>query len=150
MAVIPASGLFHPGIVLREKTIPVGVHTMEIFGSFNHGNPVIGLLLMPFFLAMPWVMLWIETRSVFKGEALSRTWFVVLFLCEIYALYLAWHGIFRELALILGYWRIWSWALLVATSAAPFILAFEAYKQGWFNRLLYPPKKKKRKATPTS
>ena len=116
--------------------------------SFNHGNPVIGILLLPVFLAMPWVMLWIEIRSIVKGEALSTTSVVVLFLLESYALFLTWQGVFRELTLIFGIWRIWMWALLIATCLAPLILGYEANKRGWLQGLLWQRGKRRRRKKP--
>jgi hypothetical protein len=118
---------------------------MLAFASFNHGNPVIGWLLLPIMLVMPWIMLWIEVRSVLKGEALSKMSFFVLLAYECFAAWLAWRGVFADIAMLFGFWKTWVWALLLATAAAPFILAYEAYKHGWLNRVLYPPKKKRQR-----
>lgn len=116
-----------------------------LLASFNYGNPVIGVLLLPFFLALPWAMLFVEVRSILRGEALSRTLFVLLLLMEGLALYLAWIGVFHGLSMVFGFWKTWALALLLATSAAPFILAYEAYKNGWLDRLIHPPRKKKKR-----
>lgn len=48
-----------------------------VIANFS-GNPVLGLLLLPLFLAGPFVLLWLEVRAFFKSKA--QSWLTIALL----------------------------------------------------------------------
>jgi hypothetical protein len=57
---------------------------MTLFASFS-GNPVLGLLLLPFFFGGPFVLLRLEVRAFLRSEAQSLTLLALLVILGILA-----------------------------------------------------------------
>ena len=119
---------------------------MSLLASFNGGgNLVIGLILLPFFLAWPWAMLFFEVRAFLRSEAQSILIFLGLLLAGTYAGFMLIPGSFTEFSRTTGFWKGWMISLMLATAACPIVLGWEAYKHGWIKAWWKPTKKRKRR-----
>lgn len=115
-----------------------------IFASFNGGNPVLGLLLLPFFFAGPFVLIWLEVRAFLKSEAQSVLLLLVLLALGILACFYG-YGSAKEFQQITGFLKVHLIVAWIGGVAFPFTLAWEVYKQGWLNKWTAAGRKKKKK-----
>ncbi|MFT3882971.1 MAG: hypothetical protein QM703_25365 [Gemmatales bacterium] len=119
---------------------------MSLFASFNGGNPVLGLLILPFFLAGPFVLIWLEVRAFLKSEAQSLPLFALLVLlgglAGFYSIGTGW----TEFNRTMGFTKIHLVASGIGFVACPIVVAWEAYKRGWLSQWTKKTKKKKRRS----
>lgn len=115
---------------------------MSLLASMS-GNPVLGLVLLPFFLAWPFIMVTIVVRAFLKGEAQSLLIVLLLIIMLVCGGLFAWKGGLQE-SHPPAYLKVWSIALMAGIASAPFALAYEVYKQGWLHRWLNPVKTMKK------
>lgn len=117
---------------------------MNLLASFG-GNPVLGLLLLPFFFAGPFVLIGIEVRAFLKSEAQSVLLLLLMMALGILACFYG-YGSAREFQQITGFMKGHLLAAYLGAIAFPFAATWEIYKQGWLSKLTTIPKKKKKRA----
>lgn len=106
---------------------------------------MLGLLLLPFFLVGPFVMIGLIVRAFLKSDPQSLFLLVLLLIMEVFAGYLVFTIGFNEFSRVSGYWKSWTIALMASFVVCPFALGWEAYKRGWLNRWIYPEKKTRKR-----
>ncbi len=118
---------------------------MSLFASFS-GNPVLGLLILPFFLAGPFVLIVIEARTFLKSEAQSLPLFALLVLlgglAGFYSIVTGW----TEFNRTMGFTKMHLMASWIGFLASPIVVCWEAYKRGWLSQWKKKSKKKRRRA----
>lgn len=118
---------------------------MTLLASFNGGNPVLGLILLPFFLAGPFVLLAIEVRAFLKSEAQSLLVLALLLVLGGLAGYFSISTGWSEIKRMTGFTRIHLLASWIGFLACPIVVAWESYKQGWLSQWKKSTKKKRRR-----
>jgi len=116
---------------------------MTLFASFNGGNPVLGLILLPFFFAGPFVLLWLEVRAFLRSEAQSILILGLILLLGVLACFYG-YGSLREFHQISGFMKTHLIFAMVGAIVFPIALCWEAYKQGWLSQRTKKTKKKRR------
>ena len=106
---------------------------MSLLASFNGGNPVLGLLILPFFLAGPFVLIVIEVRAFLKSEAQSLPLFALLILLGALAGYYSIGTGFTEFNRTMGFTKMHLLASWIGAIACPLVVAWEVYKRGWLS-----------------
>lgn len=118
---------------------------MSLLASFNGGNPVLGLILLPFFLAGPFVLIAIEVRAFLKSEAQSLPLLALLVVLGVLAgIYSIGTG-FTEFNRTMGFTKVHLVASWIGFLASPLVVGWEVYKQGWLRQWRKPAKKKRRR-----
>lgn len=119
---------------------------MSIMASFNGGNPVLGLILLPFFLAGPFVLIAIEVRAFLKSEAQSLPLVGLLVLLGVLAGFYSIVTGFTEFNRTMGFTKMHLVASWIGFIASPIVVGWEAYKRGWLSQWKKPKKKKRRRS----
>lgn len=116
-----------------------------LIASFNYGNPIIGLLLLPFFLAGPFVLVWLEVRAFLKSEAQSLTILALLVLLGVLAGYYSIGTGFTEFNRTMGFTKFHLLVSWIGAMACPIVVGWESYKRGWLSHWKKRVKKKRRR-----
>ncbi len=104
---------------------------MMTFASFNYNDKdVILALLFPFIVPVPFVMIWLEFRSIFRTEAQSiGICIALLIMATIGCIYL---NPLKLPGKPFGFMAIWLWLLWLALVATPIVFGWEIHKRGLF------------------
>ncbi|HQR07242.1 MAG TPA: hypothetical protein PLN21_10495 [Gemmatales bacterium] len=119
---------------------------MSLFASFNGGNPVLGLIILPFFLAGPFVLIVIEVRAFLKSEAQSLPIVALLVLLGVLAGYYSIGTGWTEFNRTMGFTKMHLVASFIGAMACPIVVAWEVYKRGWLSQWTKKTKKKRRRS----
>ncbi len=115
-----------------------------MFASFNGGNPVIGLLLLPLFFGGPFLLIWLNIRAFLKSEAQSILILLLIVVLGALAGFYA-IGSINEFGRTLGFWKTHLIAAWIGAAGFPVAAGWEVYKQGWLSKWVAPTKKKQRR-----
>lgn len=118
---------------------------MILLASFS-GNPVLGLLILPFFFAGPFVLIWLEVRAFLKSEAQSLPLLGLLVLLGVLAGFYTIGTGWTEFNRTMGFTKMHLVASGIGFVASPIVVAWEVYKRGWLSQWTKKTKKKKRRS----